>query len=176
MNLKKYKCKNIILLIETPSYKNNNYLVNKKIYEDNIKDFHKYYIKMLSYRKKEFDFNIKLFDFNGEIIKVVKKINKNNILKIAKKLVTQLPDNVIPQNLSLFSDYNKDTTIPNLGFKNKDKALYTLNRIKNKSLKYQVNLVSTMIGRAKSHPYQTKEMRDAIKIFQKWLDNYHKTK
>lgn len=49
-------------------------------------------------------------------------------------------------------------------------------KIKNKSIKYQVNLVSTMIGRAKSHPYQTKEMRDAIKIFQKWLDDYHKLK
>ena len=31
-----------------------------------------------------------------------------------------------------------------------------------------------MIGRAKSHPNQTKGMRKAIKIFQKWLDWYHK--
>jgi len=33
-----------------------------------------------------------------------------------------------------------------------------------------------MIGRAKSHPNQTKGMIEAIKIFQKWLDWYHKNK
>ena len=37
-----------------------------------------------------------------------------------------------PINLSLYSDYNKETTIPNLGFKNKEKALYTIKAIKNK--------------------------------------------
>lgn len=79
-----------------------------------------------------------------------------------------------PKKLSLYSDYNKETTIPNLGFKDKEKVVYTLNKIKNKPIKYQLSLVSTMIGRAKNHPYQTKEMKEAIKVFQKWLDNYHK--
>ncbi len=176
MNLHKYKNKNIILLLETPSYKNNNYILNKKIYEDNIQEFHKYYIKLLTHRKKDLNFNIKLFSFDSKIIKEFKKINKSTILKLAKKIVTNLPDNIKPQNLSLFSDYNKETTIPNLGFKDKEKALYTLDKIKNKSKKYQVNLVSTMIGRAKSHPHITQGMRDAIKIFQKWLDKYHENK
>ena len=43
-------------------------------------------------------------------------------------------------------------------------------------MKYQVSLVSTMIGRAKNHPYRNKDMDEAIKIFQKWLDNYNKSK
>ena len=31
-----------------------------------------------------------------------------------------------------------------------------------------------MIGRAKNHPHKNKDMEEAIKIFQEWLDNYHK--
>ena len=44
--------------------------------------------------------------------------------------------------------------------RDKEKAIYTLKKIKNKSIKYQVSLVSTMIGRAKNHPHQTKGMID----------------
>ena len=179
--INKYKWKNRIILIETNSYSNDNYIKTKKLYESFIEKFHKRYIKLLTIRDKKLDFNIKIIDFDGKIVKTFSKISSKIIncifnlftLKEQKELLKN-NDKIKPQNLSLFSDYNKETTIPNLGFKNKEKALYTINKIKNKSLKYQVNLISTMIGRAKSHPYQTKEMREAIKIFQKWLDNYHK--
>ena len=76
------------------------------------------------------------------------------------------------ENLSLFSDYNKETTVKGLGFKDKEKALHTLNVIKDKPLKYQVNVVATMLGRAKNHPHKTKEMDEAIQIFEKWLADY----
>lgn len=175
MNLSKYKWKNIILLIETPSYLNNDYKNIKSKYEEKIKIFHKYFVKLLTKRSKDLEFKIKIIDYNGKVLKTFNNIRINDILSVIKKIPTDNPK-INQQNLSLFSDYNKDTTIKNLGFKDKEKALYTLNKIKNKSIKYQVNLVSTMIGRAKSHPYQTKEMRDAIKIFQKWLDDYHKLK
>ena len=56
--------------------------------------------------------------------------------------------------------------------KNKEKALYTVNTIKNRPVKYQVNVIATMLGRAKKHPYKTKEMNDAIKVFSKWMSNY----
>ena len=71
-------------------------------------------------------------------------------------------------NLSLYADYNKKTTIKGLGFKNKEKALHTLKVIKNKPLKYQISVVNTMIGRAKNHPHINKDMKEAIKVFQKW--------
>jgi hypothetical protein len=77
--------------------------------------------------------------------------------------------NFTPTKLSLFADYNPSITIKGLGYKDKEKAEYTIKKIKNKSLKYQKSVVSTMLGRAKSHPNQTKGMRDAIKIFEKWL-------
>ena len=55
-----------------------------------------------------------------------------------------------PLNLSLFSDYNPKTTTYGLGFKDKAKA-YTVEAIKNRDLKYQVNVIATMLGRAKKH-------------------------
>ena len=137
---------------------------------------------MLTKRKKDNKFLIKIIDFDGKILKSFKNINQKIIKQILnlfnlKKQKELLENNKIkPQKLSLFSDYSKETTTPNLGFKDKEKALYTINKIKNRSLKYQVSVISTMIGRAKSHPNQTKEMREAIKIFQKWLDCYHKNK
>ena len=178
--MKKYKWKNRILLINTPSYKNENYLNSKKIYEDNIQDFHKHYVKLLSSRKKENVFKIILIEFDGTVIKELKKLDTKLIFKLlTKRPISKLKEKyskLKPQNLSLYSDYNKKTTVPGLGFKNKEKALHTLEKIKNKPIKYQVNLVSTMIGRAKNHPYKNKDMEEAIKIFQKWLDNYHKNK
>ena len=89
-----------------------------------------------------------------------------------------MPKNLLDKkkliNLSLFSDYNLKTTTPGLGFKDKAKAIYTLKKIKNRNKKYQINVVSTMLGRAKKHPSQTKEMREAILVFNKWMNNYKK--
>ena len=72
-------------------------------------------------------------------------------------------------NLSLYADYKPETTTKNLGFKDKEKALNSLELIKDRPLTYQKNVVSTMLGRAKHHPHQTDGMRDAIKIYSKWL-------
>ena len=50
--------------------------------------------------------------------------------------------------------------------------MYTVNTIKNRPIKYQVNVIATMLGRAKKHPHKTKDMNDAIKVFSKWMSNY----
>ena len=92
-----------------------------------------------------------------------------NFHKRVIKLVT-----IISKNQSLFSDYNPNTTTPGLGNKDKKKALYTIKIIKKRDSKYQVNVISTMLGRAKKHPAKTKGMMDAIKIFKKWMKNYEK--
>jgi len=139
-NLKKYKWKLRILLVSTPNYKDKKYIETKEIYNKNIKD--------------------------GSVKYTYTKLNP----KIVLKHISDMPmGNFTPTKLSLFADYNPSTTIKGLGYKDKEKAEYTIKKIKNKSLKYQKSVVSTMLGRAKSHPNQTKEMRDAIKIFEKWL-------
>ena len=81
-----------------------------------------------------------------------------------------------PLNLSLFSDYKPETTLKGLGFKDKNKAIYTLDAIKGRDTKYQVNVVSTMLGRAKNHPNKTPDMDDAILVFEKWMLDYKKSK
>ena len=81
-----------------------------------------------------------------------------------------------PLNLSLFSDYKPETTTYGLGFKDKEKALYTIKAIKTRPIKYQVNVIATMLGRAKNHPNRTKSMNDAIKIFSKWMKEYQISK
>ena len=66
--------------------------------------------------------------------------------------------------MELYTDKNPQTTLKGLGFKDKEKALYTIDKIKNEPIKYQINVINTMIGRAKNHPHQTIDMIDAIKI------------
>ncbi len=168
----KYKWKYRLLLVETPNYINENYKNAKNIYEKNIKEFHKRYVKFLTKRNKDLTFSIKLIGFDGTEKKKFTKINIKNLFNVIDKM----PMSKNAKNLSLFSDYNKDTTVPGLGFKDKEKALYTLNKIKNKSIRYQISLVNTMIGRAKNHPHQTKDMRDALKIFEKWMEDYKKSR
>lgn len=167
MNIKKYQWKYRILLIETPNYINDNYKNTKNIYEEHIKEFHKRHVKLISFRKKNTNFIIKLIGFDGKIKKQFNKIKLNSLFEF----IDNMPINkkASPKNLSLFSDYNKKTTIPGLGFKDKDKALYTIQKIKDKPLKYQKSVINTMLGRAKNHPHLTKGMLDAIKIFEKWL-------
>ena len=73
-------------------------------------------------------------------------------------------------NLSLYADDHPETSTKGTGFKDKQKAIDTLEIIKDRDLKYQKQVVLTMYNRAKHHPHQTKEMRDAMKIFKDWLD------
>ena len=169
-NLKKYIWKYRLLLIDTPNYTNDNYKEAKDIYEKNIKEFHKRYVKFISNRKKDIKFKIKLIGFDGKIKNESNNINTSTLFD----LIDTMPMSKDKGNLSLFSDYNKETTVSGLGFKDREKALYTINKIKNKSIKYQVSLVNTMIGRAKNHPHQTKGMLDALKVFEKWLKDHKK--
>ena len=163
-------------MIKTPGYKNLEYKKAKELYQKNIKNFHKRVIKLISKRVNT-NFSIELFGFDGSKKKVFKTFDDKKIFKI----VDQMPmskvlknKNIKPLNLSLFSDYNPKTTTYGLGFKDKEKALQTIKIIKNRDLKYQVNVIATMLGRAKKHPHKTKNMNEAIKVFSLWMKNYKK--
>ena len=170
MNLEKYKWKSRILLVCTPNYKDRIYLEAKKIYQDKIKGFHKRYVKLICKINKQEKSSIDLIGFDGESKKKMNKLNYKTIFKIIDKM--PLSKKTKPINLSLYSDYNPKTTTQGLGFKNKEKALYTIKTIKNRPIKYQVNVIATMLGRAKNHPNKTVDMEDAIKIFNSWMKKY----
>ena len=172
MDLNKYNHKSRILLINTANYKDKNYLNSKKIYQRYIRKFHKKYIKLITKLNKK-GFFVELIEFDGSVKKKFKNLDLKRLLILLKKLKTHKKNKLI--NLSLYSDYNPKTTTPGLGFRNKDKAIYTINKIKNRPIKYQVNVIATMLGRAKNHPHKTKDMYGAIKEFEKWMKNYKKT-
>jgi|LakMenEpi03Aug12_release.lakeMendotaPanAssembly.Ray.scaffolds.fasta_scaffold535277_2 hypothetical protein len=78
--------------------------------------------------------------------------------------------------MELYSNRNPNRTLKGTGFKNKKNALKTIKIIRFRSPIYQFNVINTMFNRAKYHPYQTKEMQDAMEIFADWLKKYKKPK
>jgi hypothetical protein len=77
-------------------------------------------------------------------------------------------------NISLYKDDHPETSTKGTGFKDKQKAIDTLQIIKNRDLTYQKQVVTTMYNRAKYHPHQTADMKEAMKVFKKWLEKYRK--
>ena len=171
--IKKYKWKCRILLIKTPNYKHPQYIKTKYLYQKEIKKFHKRVIKLISKITKN-QFSIDLIGFDGAKKETFKSLECRKLFKIVDKM--PMSQQVNPINLSLFSDYNPKTTTQGLGFKDKNKAIYTIKAIKNRELRYQVNVIATRLGRAKKHPTKTKGMDDAIKIFNSWMKDYKKNK
>lgn len=72
-------------------------------------------------------------------------------------------------NKSLYEDKHPESSTKGTGFKNKQKAIDTLEIIKNRDIIYQKQVVNTMYNRAKYHPNQTNDMKEAMKIFKDWL-------
>ena len=73
-------------------------------------------------------------------------------------------------NKSLYSkNKNPSNSVKNTGFKDEEKALNTLDIIKNLDKIKQMQIVLTMYYRAEHHPYKTNDMIKAQNIFKKWL-------
>jgi len=94
-----------------------------------------------------------------------KKNSKNSSKKNSKK-----------SNLNLYSDYHPDTSTKGTGFKDKETALRTIKLINKRCLKYQFDVINTMYNRAKHHPNQTNDMKDAMNVFNEWLKDYKNKK
>ena len=164
-----------MLVLNTPNYSHSEYKRSKDLYQKYIKGYHKRYIKLITKLDKSKKFKIILIDFNGRKKNELDKLYTKKIFEIFDKMPMNkfIKDkNFKPLNLSLFSDYKPETTLKGLGFKDKAKALFTISAIKKKPIKYQVNVIATMLGRAKNHPNKTKDMNDAIVVFNKWIENY----
>ena len=166
MDLSKYKWKCRILLLNTTCYRDKNYKISKELYQKHIKDFHKRHVKLMSHRRKSLNFSVKLIGYDGTLKKEFSTLDPQKIFDLIDSMPMSRDNTegkVQPLNLSLYSDYKPETTLKGLGFKNRD-------------TKYQVNVVSTMLGRAKKHPNKTPDMDDAILVFEKWMLDYQKTR
>jgi hypothetical protein len=170
--IKKYHNRFRLLVIKTNNYKDQKYQEWKHLYLENQKLFHKYYIKLLVVKTPSTNKtpSIELYGFDSILKVKYSTLNVSRIIEDVEKM--PMGQHVKPINQSLFVDYNPKTTIHGLGYKDTEKALETINKIKNQPIIYQKQVINTMIGRAKHHPNQTSDMRKAIIIFQDYLEKH----
>ena len=80
----------------------------------------------------------------------------------------------------LFSDNYPEYTVKNTGFKNKKTAQNTIKIMKNRDITYQFQVINTMYNRGlvvlkkTKNKEKKKDINEAIKIFKKWIKDYHK--
>ena len=75
-------------------------------------------------------------------------------------------------SFSLFDDLEKGEKKKyevKLGYGSEEKAHQTIKNVKKFELSIQRQLINSMLNRAKYNKNQTKGMRDAIKIYTKWM-------
>ena len=160
-------------------YNNKDDGVIKKIkekYNKNLYEFHKRFTRLrTNVNKKYKKLEIKLKGFDGTVKKTYNKFEPKLILKdIDSMPMGHLRKNV--KSLSLYADYKPKTTVKGLGFKDKAKAEYTINVIKDMDYNYQMNVINTMINRAMHHPHVNENMKQAIKIFENYKKKLMKMK
>lgn len=73
-------------------------------------------------------------------------------------------------NKSLFSSGKNKPKIKS-GYSSKEIAEQTLKNLRGFPKEYKMQVVNTMYNRAKYHKYQTKGMRDAMRVYSRWLKN-----
>jgi hypothetical protein len=79
-------------------------------------------------------------------------------------------------NSKLYSDNHPDLSLKGTGFKDSNTAEKNIKLVEKRSLKYQYDVINTMFNRAKFHPNQSDEMKEAMKIFKVWLKDYKNKK
>lgn len=78
-----------------------------------------------------------------------------------------------PPEIGLYSKGGKEA-IKGTGYSDKEKAEYTIKKLDELKAKgehkWAMSIATTMESRAKKHAHQTEGMRDAMKVFRKWID------
>lgn len=95
-------------------------------------------------------------------------IDRTSKKNYGKKIKSSKYKAKFSMNTSLFDNGSKKPRTKT-GYANKEKAIMTIKNIKKYDKQYQMRVINTLYNRAKYHKYQTKEMREAMKIFKKYL-------
>lgn len=158
--------------------KKNKFVIKYNQYKDELKQ-RNVILTIKTNNKRSQLFNISLYGYDGKLKYVTNKINCFPIIietidemqlgKIEK--ISKL--NKI-KSIELYTNAHPKSTIKGTGYKDKKSALKTLKLIKNKPMKKQFLIVNVLYQRAKYHKNQTKNMVEAMYIFEKWLHNYKK--
>jgi hypothetical protein len=156
--------------------KKNAFLKKYFLYKKQFKLRNVKFIKKLNKSRYQL-FNISLYGYDGKLKYISNKVNSIPI--ILKKIdAMQLGkiEKLKLKSIELYTNAHPHTTTKGTGYKNKAIAQKSILLIKNKPKSYQFLVVNTLYQRAKYHKHQTKEMREAMKVFEKWIIKYKKSK
>ena len=153
--------------------KKNNFLLKYKIYKSHLTKRNVYLIIKKNNKRSQL-FNISLYGYDSKLKYVSNKIT---CIPHIIKLIDNMPYGKIEKNKSieLYTNAHPESTVKGTGYKNKKSALNTLKLIKNKPLKKQFLIINVLYQRAKYHKNQTKDMIQAMNVFEKWLKKYKNT-
>jgi hypothetical protein len=151
--------------------KKDKFIKKYKIYKNELKKRNVILTIKKNNKRKEL-FNISLYGYDGGLKFVTNKINS---IPLIIKTIDNMPMGKIElKSIELYTNSHPKTTIKGTGFKNEKIAKKTLKLIKNKSKYNQFLVINVLFQRAKYHPHQTKDMKKAMKVFDKWLKKYKK--
>ena len=141
----------------------------KELGERNIK------IKFIENKKRDDLFSVELLGYDG-VLKY--KTNKINCIEHIIELIDKMPMGKEElteriKSIEIYTDAHKNSTIKGLGYKNKETALRSIDLIASYPREHQFRIINVLYQRAKYHPYPTPGMKDAMRIFKKWLDKYY---
>jgi len=145
----------------------------KEEIKNNIKELNKRKVKVkyIINKKRNDLFQIDLIGYDG---KIKYRTNKTNEIKKIIKLIDKMPMGKIEKikRIELYTNAHKKNTIKGTGYKNEEKAKYTIKIIKKLPLYKQFQIINVLYNRAKYHPHKTNDIKKAMKIFNKWLKKY----
>jgi len=150
--------------------KKNNFLLRYKKYKSDLTKRNVCLIIKKNNKRSQL-FNISLYGYDGKLKYVSNKIT---CIPHIIKLIDNMPYGKMEKikSIELYTDAHPKTTIKGTGYKNKKTALNTLELIKDKPLKKQFLIVNVLYQRAKYHKNQTKNMIEAMNVFEVWLKKY----
>ena len=152
--------------------KKNAFLKNYNLYKKQLKLRNVKFIKKINKNRSQL-FNISLYGYNGKLKYVS---NKVTCIPIIIKKIDAMPLGKVEKlkSIELYTNAHPHTTTKGTGYKNKEVAKKSIFLIKDKPKNYQFLVINTLYQRAKYHIHQTKEMREAMKVFEKWIKKYKK--
>ena len=153
--------------------KKKDFLLKYKKYKDDLKKRNVCLIIKKENKRAEL-FNISLYGYDSKLKYVSNKIT---CIPHIIKLIDAMPYGKMEKikSIELYTNAHPKTTIKGTGYKNKKTALHTLELIKDKPLKKQFLIINVLYQRAKYHKNQTKDMIQAMNVFEKWLKKYKTT-
>ncbi len=137
-------------------------------------------LQILSKRtsKRQDLFLIELYGYDGLLKYQTNKISSTTFPMILSKIDKMPMGKIEKKSFNLYTDAHSKSTLSGVGFKDAQTAISTIHLVEKskKSDHHKYLIIHTMYYRAKYHPNQTKDMREAMKIFKQWLDAKKKIK